>query len=414
MGQNIVDKIFEKNINDMTKTAEMSLLKVDQVMVQDGAANLVIDQFNSLKADLLDSEKYTFIIDHSSPSPIKGISDIHQKMRLFCKQHNITIHDVGAGICHQLMLETGRVLPGTIVVGGEAHSCMYGAANSLGLPVGSTDISSVMATGALWLIKPKVVNVELKGSLQKEISAKDLAFHIISIINTEFLKFNNFVIEYSGDGITNLDMSSRMTVCNMATSMGAISAIMPFDDCTASWAAENVSSVFEPVYSDKDAIYDGDVTINLEEVNNMIALPGNISRIDYLSKIKDIKIDQAIIGTCSSGQVSDYEKAAKVMKGKKVKARVLIVMSSVKIYKELIKKGIIEIFLESGATILPPGCGPCVGSLMGIVSDDEIVISTSNRNYKGIMGGINSKVYLASPEIVATSAVTGEICRSLK
>lgn len=411
MGKTIVEKILLDHCDqeDISKD-DLIVFSVDQAMAQDGSAGLVIDQFNALDTTVSDPKKITFIIDHSSPSPLVGVSEIHRKIREFTAQNDIKLFDVGCGICHQLMIESGKIVPSSLIVGGESHSCMYGALNTLALSVGSTDLAAVIATNNMWGIIPGTVKVELKGEFAPGVTVRDLIFHLISIFSLEYSTVRNFVIEYSGQALEHISMAGRFSICNMAGEMGALTSIMPYDEITRDWMAEHDIEGGVAVDSDEDADYIETIVVQLEEVKNMIALPHDVTNVDYLSKVKDVYIDQAIIGTCSAGQVEDYEKAANILKGQKVSVRLLIVISSKNVYKELIAKGIIDIFLDAGAVILPPGCGPCVGAHMGIVSGGEVVLSTSNRNYKGTMGSVDSQVYLASPEVVAASAIVGIIC----
>lgn len=413
MGRTIIQKIFDSHLEKVVEEGKVAIVNVDALMAQDGSAGIVIDMFNQLRVPLHDKNNNYFVIDHSTPSPLLGVSMIHNKIRHFAQAHQIKLFDVGCGICHQIMIESGIICPGGLIVGGESHSCMYGALNALGLGVGASDLAAVMATGKLWSFVPETLFVELRGSFSPGVSVRDLIFHLISIFKVDYAHLRDFAIEYGGTALEEFNMASRTAICNMANEMGGVTALMPFDKQTEYWTRKYVKTHFCPVDPDPDADYIEKLVVNLEEVKNMVAMPHSPDNIDYISKLKNVRVDQAIIGTCASGQIEDYESAAQILRGKKSLVRLLIVPSSRKILKELIRRGIIDIFLDAGATILPPGCGPCVGTHMGIVASGEVVISTSNRNYQGIMGSKDSSVYLASPETVAASAIAGKITKAI-
>lgn len=404
-------KILEAHTAKVVEEGRLLILNVDTMMVQDGSGALVIELFNRIAQRVFNPDKVVFVLDHSAPSPILGVSEIHNKIRHFSHSHGLHFYDVGQGICHQLMIESGHVSPGSLIAGGESHSCIYGAMNALGVGLGASDMATIMATGQMWSFVPQTVSIELRGEFSSGVSVRDLIFHIISLLKLEYSHLRNFVIEYSGEAIAELNMASRVSICNMASEMGAIGAIMPYDKLTDFWARKFVIGPINPLEPDPHAIYDEKIVVNLQEVNHMIAMPHNPENADYLSKVKNVSVDQAIIGTCACGQVEDFEAAARVLRGKKSLVRLLVVPSSIRIMRELIRRGVIDIFLDAGAIILPPGCGPCVGTHMGIVASGEVVISTSNRNYQGLMGSMDSQIYLASPETVAASAVAGVITK---
>lgn len=414
MGKTMTRKILDAHTERVVEDGKLLILNIDTMMVQDGSGALVIDLFNKLAPLVFNPDKIVFVLDHSAPSPLLGVSEIHNKIRQFAKHSKVHFFDVGAGICHQLMLEHGFLLPGSLLAGGESHTCMYGALNTLGLGLGASDMAAIMATGRMWSLTPSTVSIELRGAFLPGVSVRDLVFHLISVFKLEYSHLRNFVIEYSGDAIEDLSMAGRMAICNMANEMGAIGTLMPYDKQTDFWARKYINKPIAPVDPDPGADYDERLVVNLEEVSNMIALPHSPDNVDYITKLKNIKIDQAIIGTCACGQLEDFEVAARILRGKTSLARLIIVPPSRKILKELIRRGVIDVFLEAGGVILPPGCGPCVGTHMGIIASGEVVISTSNRNYQGLMGSMSSHIYLASPEVVAASAVAGIITKLLE
>lgn len=410
MGLNIIEKILQNHTRDKVEPGKIIILDVENVMVQDGAAGLLFEQFEKFgEIEIAFPEKFSFVIDHTSPAPNIESSISHKRIRDFCEKNKISLYDVGEGICHQIMLEQGKVLPGTIVIGGESHCCTYGAFNSLGIPAGSTDLAAFMATDEFLFQVPHVLKVELRGKLAEGVTVRDLVFYLISVVSTEQNGIRDFVIEFSGESLSKMTISDRITLSNMAVETGAISAIMPHDNISEYFIGQVAKDSYQPVDPDEDAEYFDIVEVHLEEVKKMIALPHSTANVEFLSMLEGKKIDQAVVGTCSCGQIENYKEVADIFNGRKVKVRTLIVPSSRKILSQMLAEGIVDVFIEAGAIVLPPGCGPCIGTNAGLIADGECVISTSTRNHMGVMGSIRAEVFLASPETVAYSALSGKI-----
>jgi len=410
MGKTIVEKILSSHSGRNVKSGEIVLAKVDFLMAQDGTAPLVIKSFENLGIDkIFDPEKVLFVIDHNSPSPNEGVSSLHKLMRDFAKKYKIEIFDVGEGVCHVLLPEKGKVKPGDLVLGADSHTPTYGALNCLASGVGSTDLAIAMATGSLWFKVPETIKVEVKGKKPKGIFGKDIALYMVKNITAEGAIYKS--VEIKGEIINELSMDERFTICNLTTEIGAKCGIIEFDERTKEYLEKRGVKNYNAVFPDKDAVYEKEIILDISNLSPQIAKPHQVDNVCNVEEVEGIEINQGFIGTCTNGRVSDFEIAARVLKGKKIKkdVRLICTPGSREIYIECLKKGYIEILIESGACVTNPGCGPCVGTHQGIPSDGEVVISTANRNFKGRMGNPNAFIYLASPATVAASCIEGKI-----
>ncbi|MCX7917219.1 MAG: 3-isopropylmalate dehydratase large subunit [bacterium] len=410
MGKTIVEKIFSSHSNKDAKRGEIVLAKVDFLMAQDGTAPLVIKSFENLRINkIFDSNSVVFVIDHNSPSPNEGVSSLHKLMRDFAHKYKIEIFEVGEGVCHILVPEKGKVKPGDLILGADSHTPTYGALNCFASGVGSTDLAIAMATGFLWFKVPETIKIEIKGKIPFGVFGKDVALYIVKNLTSEGAIYKS--VEIKGDVIKNLSMDERFTICNLTTEIGAKCGIMEFDEKTKEYLEKRGIKEYEPVYPDIDATYEKEIVLDISNLPPQVAKPHHVDNVVDINEIEGVEINQGFIGTCTNGRVSDFEIAAKILKGKKIKKGVRLICSpgSREIYLECLKKGYIEILIESGACITNPGCGPCVGTHQGIPSDGEVVISTANRNFKGRMGNPNAFIYLASPAVVAASCIEGKI-----
>lgn len=360
---------------------------------------------------VFDENKIALVMDHFAPN--KDIKSAEQCLtcRNFSGKHEIVnFFDVGQmGIEHALLPEKGLVGPGELIIGADSHTCTYGALGAFSTGVGSTDLAAGMATGKAWFRVPSAIKFNLTGSLPKYVSGKDVILHIIGKIGVDGALYRS--MEFAGDGVASLTMDDRFTICNMAIEAGAKNGIFPVDDKTRAYIKGRVNREVTEFAADPDAQYDEEYTINLSELRPTVAcphLPENTKTVDELGKIE---IQQSVIGSCTNGRIQDMRDAAAILKGRKVKSnvRTIVIPATQEIYLQCIEEGLAKIFVEAGAIVSTPTCGPCLGGHMGILAHDEKAISTTNRNFVGRMGHVSSEIYLANPAVAAASAVTGYI-----
>lgn len=410
MGQTIAEKILSAHSGKKVCAGDITLAKVDFVMAQDGTAPLVIKAFEKFDAEkVFDKKKAVFVIDHNSPSQSQGVSALHKMMRDFASRYGITLFDIGEGVCHVLLPEKGLVTCGNLVLGADSHTPTYGALNAMSSGVGSTDLAIALLTGSLWFKVPQTVKVVLKGKVPRGVFGKDIALAIVKTLTAEGALYKS--VEITGEAAASLSMSARFTICNLTTEVGAKCGIMEADDKTLKWLKEHNAKKAKPVFADKDAVYEKEAEINVSSLSPQVAMPHTVDNVADIEQVRGTEIRQAFIGTCTNGRTEDFEIAAKILKGGKVKkgVRLICAPGSRQIYLECMKKGYIRIITEAGGCVTNPGCGPCVGTHQGIPSDGENVISTANRNFKGRMGNQNAFIYLASPATVAASSLEGKI-----
>ena len=360
---------------------------------------------------VFDKNKIALVMDHFAPN--KDIKSAEQCLtcRNFSGKHEIVnFFDVGQmGIEHALLPEKGLVGPGELIIGADSHTCTYGALGAFSTGVGSTDLAAGMATGKAWFRVPSAIKFNLTGSLPKYVSGKDVILHIIGKIGVDGALYRS--MEFAGDGVASLTMDDRFTICNMVIEAGAKNGIFPVDDKTRAYIKGRVNREVTEFAADSDAQYDEEYTINLSELRPTVAcphLPENTKTVDELGKIE---IQQSVIGSCTNGRIQDMRDAAAILKGRKVKSnvRTIVIPATQEIYLQCIEEGLAKIFVEAGAIVSTPTCGPCLGGHMGILAHDEKAISTTNRNFVGRMGHVSSEIYLANPAVAAASAVTGYI-----
>ncbi|MCL0107840.1 3-isopropylmalate dehydratase large subunit [Peptococcaceae bacterium] len=406
----MIEKILSSHSGKDVYAGDITIADVDLIMGQDGTSPLAIRAFYDMNGEkVFDPEKIFMVIDHSAPSPNEGVSALHKLMREFAKKTGIKLYDIGEGVCHQLMPESGRVGPGKLVIGADSHTCTYGALNAFSTGVGSTDLAAAMISGKLWFKVPETIKIICSGRLPKGVYSKDLILYLIGDMTADGATYKS--VEFVGEAISDLSIDARMTITNMAIEMGAKAGIMEADDKVFEWLKKYTSCTWNPVSADKDAKY---IDVREYDVSNLepqIAKPHRVDNVVGISEIEGLTIHQAVIGTCTNGRLKDLEIAASILKGRKIHhdVRFIVAPASKRIYIEAMNKGIIQTLVESGAAVVTPGCGPCVGTHNGVPSDGENVISTANRNFKGRMGNSNANIYLASPATVAASAVAGKI-----
>jgi 3-isopropylmalate/(R)-2-methylmalate dehydratase large subunit len=408
MGKTIVEKILSEHTNKNVIPGEIIVSDIDLAFVQDGTGPLTIDQFNYLNFEDVKKRSLVFI-DHASPSPRKELSNTQKKLREFCKKSSAELYDIGEGISHQIIAEE-YAKPGDVIVGADSHSCTAGALGAFATGMGSTDIALAYGLGKVWLKVPETFKIVLKGELPKGVYAKDVILYLIGKIGADGATYK--ALEFSGEGIKNLSMESRLTISNMAVEAGAKVGIFPTDEITREYLkSQNRENDFKEIKADNDAKYEKIIEINLSEIEPQVAFPHTVDNTRSIKDAVGIKIEQVYIGTCTNGRIEDLRVVANILKNKKKAEdiRLIIAPASKKIYLQALKEGLINTFIESGATILPPGCGPCVGVHAGVPADGEKVLSTQNRNFHGRAGNPKSEIYLSSPAVAAASAITGYI-----
>lgn len=410
MGQTIIEKILSRASGKSAQTGEIVVAKVDQVMAQDGTAPLAIQAFERIGGKkLFDPQRVNLVIDHSAPSPSEGVSNLHKLMRDFAGEQGCRIYDIGDGVCHQVMLESGRVGPGCVVVGADSHTCTYGALNAFSTGVGSTDLAAALISGHMWFKVPETIKIVCHGTLPPGVYAKDLILYLIGDLTADGATYK--AVEYTGPAIAALSQEGRFTIANMAVEMGAKAGLMEADEKTFAWLAAHGGGDFTPVSADPDAAYAAVKEYDVAGLEPQVAKPHRVDNVAPLGTVAGLKVDQCVIGTCTNGRLEDLRVAAGILNGKRVHPRVRLVVApaSRRIFLEAMREGILATLVEAGAAVVTPGCGPCVGTHNGVPADGEVVISTANRNFKGRMGNRNAEIYLASPAAVAAAAVAGEI-----
>ncbi|MEW6572020.1 MAG: 3-isopropylmalate dehydratase large subunit [Bacillota bacterium] len=410
MGQTIIEKILSRASSKSAQTGEIVVAKVDQVMAQDGTAPLAIQAFERIGGKkLFDPQRVNLVIDHSAPSPSEGVSNLHKLMRDFASEQGCRIYDIGDGVCHQVMLESGRMGPGCVVVGADSHTCTYGALNAFSTGVGSTDLAAALISGHMWFKVPETIKIVCHGTLPPGVYAKDLILYLIGDLTADGATYK--AVEYTGPAIAALSQEGRFTIANMAVEMGAKAGLMEADEKTFAWLAAHGGGDFTPVSADPDAAYAAVKEYDVAGLEPQVAKPHRVDNVAPLGTVAGLKVDQCVIGTCTNGRLEDLRVAAGILNGKRVHSRVRLVVApaSRRIFLEAMREGILAALVEAGAAVVTPGCGPCVGTHNGVPADGEVVISTANRNFKGRMGNRNAEIYLASPAAVAAAAVAGEI-----
>ena len=411
---NISEKLLAKaSGKDLVHPSEIVDANVDVVMVHDLTGPLAVEAFKKIGVDKVwDNKKIVIILDHQVPAESVKAAELHKMMRKFAKEQGIVLYDVGkGGICHQVMPEKGHVIPGNLIVGADSHTCTYGAFGAFATGIGSTEAASVFATGKIWLKVPSTVKINVKGQFQNYVTPKDLILHIISEVGADGATYKS--VEFTGPAIKNMNMSGRLTLCNMAVEMGAKNGIIEPDQTTQEFLQDRVKTLpdFAALKSDKNADYERTVEFDVAKMEPQVACPSSVDNVKPISEIGDVPIEQAFIGSCTNGRLEDLRLAAQVIKGKKVKdgVRALVIPASQEVYKQALAEGLTAIFTEAGAMVCGSACGPCLGGHIGLLAAGETCVSSSNRNFIGRMGSTQAKVYLASPAVVAASALTGKI-----
>ena len=413
MGQTFAEKILGKYAHEKKVVpGQIVTVKPDHLLMHDNTAPIIakitaeLKEYGVYKRDLP-----IIVLDHVIPAASEKNAAQHKQIREFVKTYKIRhFYDVGYGVCHQIVVEKGLALPGMVLLGSDSHTCSYGAVGAFSSGIDRTEAAALLLTGETWLKVPQSIKMTLSGSLQKWVTAKDVILHIIGDISVSGADYCS--VEFQGD-IKQFSVDDRFTMANMGVEMGAKNAVFPVDEVMTTYLSSRgiPKSKYTPVSADADATYYRETSYKLREIPPVVAAPHSVDNVKPVTEVEGIEIQQCLLGTCTNGRLSDFQVAAKILKGKKVHptVRLLILPASRQVYLDAVKEGVIETLVNAGGTVLPPGCGPCLGAHQGVLAPGERCISTSNRNFKGRMGCVDAEIYLASPATVAASAIHGRI-----
>jgi 3-isopropylmalate/(R)-2-methylmalate dehydratase large subunit len=410
----ITEKILAAHTDKkQVSPGELINARIDLALGNDITAPLAIQAFKEIGAKrVFDRDRIALVLDHFTPAKDILSAEQCKVVREFAKKHHLThFFEIGeAGIEHALLPEQGLVLPGDLVIGADSHTCTYGALGAFSTGVGSTDLAAAMATGKLWLKVPESLKFIYHGKLNPWVSGKDLILFTIGNIGVDGALYQ--AMEFCGQTIKNLPMSSRLTMANMAIEAGGKSGIFEPDQITLQYVRTKAKRPYRIYRSDPEANYAEVRDYDISKIHPQVALPHIPSKVKDVREIRKIEIDQVVIGSCTNGHLDDLRVAAKILKGKKIASslRLIIIPATQEIYGQALKEGLIEIFLSVGAVVSPPTCGPCLGGYMGVLAEGERALATTNRNFRGRMGHAESEVYLANPAVAAASAIKGRIC----
>lgn len=410
MGQTIAEKILSQHAGHNVKAGELCIAKVDVAAVQDGTGPLMVQEFKKLgKKSPANPSRCILFIDHASPSPRKELSNTHMVLREFAKETGAVLSETGCGVCHQRLVES-FVNPGEILVGADSHTCTSGALGAFATGMGSTDIAVAMAFGKTWMKVPQTFKILVNGEFQKGVYAKDLILHLIGMIGADGATYK--ALEFHGSTIKNMTMADRFTLANMAVEAGAKAGLFVTDEKTKAYLKEmGREDKFVQIKPDDDAVYERIIEIDASKLEPTVACPHTVDNTKPAKDLKNVKVNQVFIGTCTNGRIEDLRVAAKILKGKQINpdVRLIVVPASKTVYKQAIDENLLSVFVDAGASILAPGCGPCVGVHAGVLGDGEVCLATQNRNFQGRMGNTKGFIYLSSPAVAACSAIKGYI-----
>jgi len=392
------------------QVGEIVNVEPDLAMSHDNAG-LVIKQFKQIgQSRVWNPERIIIPLDHRAPAESEKTATAHKSIREFVKEQSIkNFYDIKEGICHQVVIEKAHILPGELAVGTDSHTTSYGCLGALSTGIGATEMAAVWATGKIWLKVPESIKIIIQGQMPKGVYAKDVILYIIGQLTVQGASYKS--VEYYGDTVAKMSVSERFVLCNLSMEMGAKFAIVPFDRVTRKYISAITNQRYEPIFSDYDAVFEKEYEFEVSGLEPQVACPHNVDNVKPISEVKGKKVDQVVLGSCTNGRLDDLKVAAKILKGEKVhpQIRMLILPATRTVYLLAMKKGYLKIFLDAGAVILNPGCGPCLGAHQGILAPGERCLATTNRNFKGRMGSPESEVYLASPAVAAATAIKGEI-----
>jgi len=407
-----VEKILAKASGKReVRTGEIVNAKVDVAMVHERAGPRVAESFDKIGAERVwDPSKVVVTFDHNVPPPTVENAEAQKRFKGFLKKYGLrNVFPGGTGICHQILPEKGFAWPGTVIVGTDSHTVTYGAFGAFATGIGHTEMASVLALGEIWLRVPRAVRVEVKGKLPPGVMAKDVVLRVAKDVGEEGALYD--VIDFVGSTIRGMSVDGRMVLCNMSVEMGAKAGFVEADRKTLDYVGARTGRTFVPIKTDPKYDYEREWRFNVGELEPQVALPHSVANVRPVSEVGEVRVDQALIGTCTGGRLEDLRAAARILKGRRVspETRLVVVPASLEVYLQALRDGLMETLLHSGAIVCPPGCGPCTGGHMGVLASGEVCVSAANRNFRGRMGSLDSLLYLASPATVAASAVEGRI-----
>ena len=411
MGMTMTQKILARCAGlDEVKAGQLIEGRLSLVLGNDITTPVAITEFDKAGlTSVFDRDKIAIVLDHYTPCKDIKAAQLCAAARKFAKRFSIThFYDVGqVGVEHALIPEKGLAAPGEVIIGADSHTCTYGALGAFSTGVGSTDMAAGMATGLAWFKVPSAIKVTLTGSFRPNVSGKDVILHLIGLIGVDGALYRS--LEFGGDGVAALDMDDRFTICNMAIEAGAKNGIFPVDEKTLAYLDGRVSRPFQAFEPDPDAVYEREVVIDLNTLEPTVSLPHLPSNTKTVSEVTGMPIQQVVIGSCTNGRIKDLREAAAILKGRKVAdgVRCIVIPATQEIMLQAVAEGLVQTFIEAGAAVSTPTCGPCLGGHMGVLADDEVAVATTNRNFVGRMGPVSSKIILSNPAVAAASAVAG-------
>ena len=405
------EKILAKaSKQEKSEAGEIVMANIDVAMVHDLTGPLSIESFNKIGTKKVwDSSKIVIPFDHQIPADSIDAAENHILLRKFVRDQQIeNFYDINEGVCHQILPELGHVVPGSVIVGADSHTCTHGALGAFATGIGSTDMAMVFSTGELWFKVPETIQFNIEGNLKENVYAKDVILNIIGQIGADGATYK--ACEFSGDTVANMTVSDRMVLCNMAIEMGGKTGLVEVDEKTLNYIKNRSNKPYEIFKTDSDASSLETMPIDVSDLEPQIACPHNVDNVKPVSEV-DAEIDQVFLGSCTNGRISDMRDAAKILKGNKIAngVRMLVIPASKEVYTKALNEGLINIFVESGALVCNPCCGPCLGGHIGLIGPGEVSLSTSNRNFKGRQGSPDGEVYLSSAAVAAVSAIEGRI-----
>ena len=408
----MAEKILAKaSGNNESEAGEIIMANIDVAMTHDLTGPLSVESFEKIGLkQVWDPEKIVIVFDHQVPADSIDAANNHMLMRKFVKEQGINnFYDVREGVCHQVLPEKGHVVPGEVVVGTDSHTCTHGALGAFATGIGSTDMAMVFATGKLWFKVPETIKFEITGKLQENVFAKDVVLDIIGKIGADGATYK--ACEFGGETTRNMSISDRMVLCNMAIEMGGKTGLVEPDQKAINYLKGRSTKPYEIMKTDSDAKSLETMYVDVNELEPQIACPHNVDNVKPVSEVEGTHLDQVFLGSCTNGRLSDLRTAAKIMKGKEVSKdiRMLVIPASREVYTKAMEEGLLRTFIDSGALVCNPCCGPCLGGHIGLVGPGEVSLSTSNRNFKGRQGSPDAEVYLSSAAVAAASAITGTI-----
>lgn len=410
-GKTISEKILSAKSESDVRAGEIAICRVDCALGTDGSVPMALDYFAAMNGrQVFDSERIIFAMDHYAPAPSRATTQLHQRMQEFAAQHGILVWEVGEGIGHQRIVESGRALPGSLVVGADSHAVTYGALNSFATGIGSSDLAAIMVSGRIWLRVPESIKVTLTGHLPDGVYPKDIALALAKELGADGATYQ--ALEFSGPALNSLQLEDRLVLSNFAVEVGAKNGIFPVDSCTLNYLEGRTKEPFQAVTADPDARYIREIILPLDSLVPQIALPHQVDRVVPIQEALGIPVQMVYLGTCTGGRVRDFHQALEILKAGGGPARgvqLVVTPASREVLEAITADGTLSQFIAMGAVVVTPGCGSCCGTCGAIPGDGVNVISTANRNFKGRMGNSNAAIYLASPAACAAAAVRGVI-----